>query len=147
MQVYSGVFLRHRSIKINALSLLWRYNGRDCVLNHQPQKCLLNCLFIRRSNKTSKLRVTGLFAENSPGTGEFPAQMASNVENIFIWWRHHVIAFYNIVFCYGAYIMFGFLFPLVHVSRRHELITYTDTIHVSRNHPCIDDVNVNSYQK
>ena len=25
-----------------------------------------------------------------PGTGEFPAQMASNVENVSIWWRHHV---------------------------------------------------------
>ena len=23
-------------------------------------------------------------------TGEFPAQMASNAENVFIWWRHHV---------------------------------------------------------
>ena len=23
------------------------------------------------------------------GTGEFPAQMASNVENVSIWWRHH----------------------------------------------------------
>ena len=22
-------------------------------------------------------------------TGEFPAQMASNVENVSIWWRHH----------------------------------------------------------
>ena len=27
---------------------------------------------------------------NSPGTGEFPAQMASNAENVSIWWRHHV---------------------------------------------------------
>ena len=26
---------------------------------------------------------------NSPGTGEFPAQMASNVENISVWWRRH----------------------------------------------------------
>ena len=26
---------------------------------------------------------------NSPGTGEFPAQMASNAENVSIWWRHH----------------------------------------------------------
>ena len=25
------------------------------------------------------------------GTGEFPAQMASNMENVSIWWRHHVI--------------------------------------------------------
>ena len=22
-------------------------------------------------------------------TGGFPAQMASNAENVFIWWRHH----------------------------------------------------------
>ena len=27
--------------------------------------------------------------ENSPVTGEFPAQMASNAENVSIWWRHH----------------------------------------------------------
>ena len=39
--------------------------------------------------KTSKLRVTGLCAGNSLGTGEFPAQMASNAENVSIWWRHH----------------------------------------------------------
>ena len=24
------------------------------------------------------------------GTGEFPTQMASNAENVSIWWRHHV---------------------------------------------------------
>ena len=29
------------------------------------------------------------FAVNSPGTGEFPAQMASYAENVSIWWRHH----------------------------------------------------------
>ena len=40
--------------------------------------------------KTSKLRVTGLCAWNSPGTGEFHAQMASNAENVSIWWRRHV---------------------------------------------------------
>ena len=43
-----------------------------------------------RSKKTSKLRVTGLCAGNSPVTGEFPAQRASNAENVSIWWRHHV---------------------------------------------------------
>ena len=45
-----------------------------------------------RSKKTSKLRVTGLCAWNSPVTDEFPAQMASNAENVSIWWRHHVLA-------------------------------------------------------
>ena len=44
---------------------------------------------IRKSKETSKLRVTGLCARNSPVTGEFPAQMASNAENVSIWWRHH----------------------------------------------------------
>ena len=28
-------------------------------------------------------------AGNSPVTGEFPAQMASNAENVSIWWCHH----------------------------------------------------------
>ena len=42
-------------------------------------------------NKTSKLRVTGLCEGNSPVIGEFPAQRASNAENVCIWWPHHVI--------------------------------------------------------
>ena len=74
-----------------AVPLQWRHNGRDSVSNHQPHDCLLNRLFRRRSKKTSKLRVTGLCAGNSPGIGEFPAQMASNAENVSIWWRHHVL--------------------------------------------------------
>ena len=45
----------------------------------QPHDCLLNHLFRRRSQKTTKLRVTGLFVGNSPGT------------NVSIWWRHHVL--------------------------------------------------------
>ena len=37
-----------------------RHDGRDSVSNHQPHDCLHNRLFRRRSNNTSKLRVTGL---------------------------------------------------------------------------------------
>ena len=74
----------------HATSLRWRHNGRDSVWNHQPHDCFLNRLFRRRSQKTSKVSVTGLCAGNSPGTGELPAQMASNAENISIWWCHHV---------------------------------------------------------
>ena len=59
-----------------------RHNGCNSVSNHQPHHCLLNRLFRRRSKKTSKLRVTGLCAGNSPGTSEFPAQMASYAENV-----------------------------------------------------------------
>ena len=73
----------------HGFTLRWRYNERAGVSNHQPHDCLLNRLFRPRSKKTSKLRVTGLCAGNSPGTGEFPAQMTNNAENVSIWWRHH----------------------------------------------------------
>ena len=66
-------------------TLQWRHDRCDGVLNHQPHHCLLNRLLRRKS----KLRVTGLCAGNSPVTGEFPAQMASNAENASILWRHH----------------------------------------------------------
>ena len=69
--------------------LVWRHNGQDGVSNHQPHDYLLNCLFRPRSTKTSKLRVTDLCVGNSTVTGEFPAQMASNGENVSIWWRYH----------------------------------------------------------
>ena len=74
------------------MTLLWRQNGRDGVSNYQPHDCLLNGLLRCRSKKTSKLRVTDLRVGNSPVTGEFPAQRASNAENVSIWWRHHDLA-------------------------------------------------------
>ena len=77
-------------MRIISYSLQCRHNEHDSVSNHQPHDCFLNRLFRRRSKKTSKLHVTGLCAGNSPGTGEFPAQMATNAENVSIWWRHHV---------------------------------------------------------
>ena len=70
-------------------TLHWRHNGRNGVSNHQPHECLLNRLFGCRSTKTSKLRVTDLCAGNISVTGGFPAQMASDAENVSFWWRHH----------------------------------------------------------
>ena len=71
-------------------SLHWLHNERDGVPNHQPHDYLLSRVFRHRSKKTSKLRVTGLCEGNSLVTSVFPAQRASNVENVSIWWRHHV---------------------------------------------------------
>ena len=51
--------------------------------------CLRNRLFRRGSNKTSKIRITGLCKGNLPVTGEFPTQRASSAENVSIWWCHH----------------------------------------------------------
>ena len=65
-----------------------RHNERDGVSNHRRLHCLLNSWSRRGSKKTSKLRVTGLCVGNLPVTGDFPAQKATNAENVSIWWRH-----------------------------------------------------------
>ena len=71
-------------IKMTSWWARWRLKSPASGLFIQP--------FIQaRSKKTSKLRVTGLCEGNSPVTGEFPAQGASNAENVSIWWRHHVL--------------------------------------------------------
>ena len=43
-----------------------------------------------KKKNTSKFRVTGLCAGNSPVAGDFPAQRHSNAENAPIRWRHPV---------------------------------------------------------
>ena len=64
----------------------WRHNERYGVSNHRHLDCLLNLLFRCRSKKTPKLRVTGLCEGNSPVTGEFPSQRASNADKVSIWY-------------------------------------------------------------
>ena len=66
----------------------WRHNGRDGAWKHRSIDGLLEILFMRRSKKTSKPCVTGLWGEF---TGDFLSQRASNVS---IWWRYH---FYEIL--------------------------------------------------
>ena len=83
--------------------LQWHHNERDGVSYHQPHDCLLNGLFKNRSKKTPKLCVTGICAGNSPVTGEFPAQRASNAESVSIWWRPH-----DIVLLKGWHILLSF---------------------------------------
>ena len=69
------------------LSLQWRHYERNGVSNYRRLDGLFSRLFRRRSKKTPKIRVTGLCEGNSPVTGEFTTQRASNVENVSIWWR------------------------------------------------------------
>ena len=89
MRSVSSLQIHHLKWKPFDIPLPWRLNKRDNVSNHQLHDCLLNRLHRRRSKKTSKLRVTGLCGEISPLTGEFPAQMVSNAENVSIRRRHH----------------------------------------------------------
>ena len=73
-------------------ALHWRLNANDDGLNRRRPDNLLNPLFRRRSEKTSKLR-----AREWPLWGEstsdrcFPSHKASEAKNVSIWWRHHVI--------------------------------------------------------
>ena len=92
------------------------------MASHQPHDCLLNRLFRRISKKTSKLRVTGLCAENSPWTGEFPAQMASNAENVSIWWRHHDLTFLDSHLNYCICMVYLLIF-FIHLKFR-KIINY-----------------------
>ena len=71
-------------------SLQWRHNEHNGVSNHQPDDCLLNRLFRLTSKKPQTPASLALYVGNSPVTGEFATQMASNEENVSIWWRHHV---------------------------------------------------------
>ena len=80
---------------MNSMWLHGRNHQSDVIMSAMASQIssltiFLNRLFRRRSKKTSKLRVTGLCAGNSPVAGEFPAQMANNAEIVSIWWRHHV---------------------------------------------------------
>ena len=60
------------SMKLQPNALQWRHNDHDSVSNHQPHGCLLIRSFGRRWKKTSKLRVTGFCAGNSPGPVNSP---------------------------------------------------------------------------
>ena len=62
----------HQSPDNNSKPLQWRHNDHDGVSNHQPNGCLLNRLFRRRSKKPSKLRITGLCVGNSLGPVNSP---------------------------------------------------------------------------
>ena len=91
------------------ITLQWYHNAYNGISNHQPRDCLLIHFFRYRSKKTSKLHVTGLCAWNSPVTGEFASQRASDKENISIWWHHrdnwpgitrHIGTYYGVVLVY-----------------------------------------------
>ena len=108
MMMKTTIFTHHPVVSLALLSFCWWRHNRLLMTSQWPDNCdtitwivisnSLNIDFIhgdihgRSCKKTSKLCVTGLCAGNSSGTGEFPAQMASNAENVSIWWRHHAYA-------------------------------------------------------
>ena len=73
----------------------YKYNYNDVMMGaiaSQITSLTIVYSIVYSDADQTKLRVTCICKGNSPGTGEFPAQMASNTENVFIWWRHHGVA-------------------------------------------------------
>ena len=89
-KIYSN--LHHNDV----IKAQWRLKSPASRLFTQP--------FIKAIKKTSKLRITGLCEGNSPVTGEFPAQRASNAKNVSIWWCHYVSTKKRIAFPHVGFI-------------------------------------------
>ena len=90
VQCWKNIEIYHPRWNVT-MTLKWRHNERDCFPNLGHLDCLFNHLFLRRSKKTSKLRLTGFCDGNSPVTGEFSVRRASNAEKVSIWWRFFIM--------------------------------------------------------
>ena len=64
--------------------------------------------------------VTGLCEGNSQVTGEFPAQSASNAENVSIWWRHHEIEMIFSKFLWLSKTLSVFFFFFFFIRKYHS---------------------------
>ena len=75
----------------HSASLQWRHNGRDSVSNHQPHIVFSTVYSDAVQRKLQAPRHWPFCGEfnGDRWIDEFPAQMASNAENISISWRHH----------------------------------------------------------
>ena len=70
-------------------ALHWRHNDHGGVSNHQPRGCLTQSFIQTQMKENIKAPRHWPLCGEFTGTGEFPAQRASNAENVSIWWRHH----------------------------------------------------------
>ena len=68
----TGTYNEYRS----ATQLMWLNNPPGAEVQTQIKKKI-------------KAPRHGPLCREFTGTGEFPAQMASNAENVSIWWRHY----------------------------------------------------------
>ena len=73
------------------VALSWHYSDviMSTMASQIPSITIVYSTVTSGADQGKQFRVTGLCEGNSPVTGEFPAQRASNAENISIWWRHH----------------------------------------------------------
>ena len=68
----------------------WYIHYNDVIMVAMASLSTWPTVYSGADKETSKLCVTGLFEGKSPVTGQSPTQLASNAENVSIWWRYHV---------------------------------------------------------
>ena len=100
--------LRGQTSNRKISSLQWRHNDHDGVSNHQPHGCILNRLLRAQIKENIKAPRHWPLCGEVTGTGEFPTQRASNVENVSIWWRHHVKSQSRGTGCYNKRVVLTF---------------------------------------
>ena len=69
--------------------LQWRHDGHDGVFKSPASPLFTQPLIHVQFKENTKAPRHWPLCGNSPVTGEFTAQRASNTENVSIWWRHH----------------------------------------------------------
>ena len=91
----------HRGWQYKTRAVSEHHSNKYCIsfalfhsCSHKIKKkfvyyCLLCRLFRLTSKKASKPVLLALCEENPPVTSGFLSQKASNVNTVFIWWRHH----------------------------------------------------------
>ena len=77
----------------------WRHNERDRVASQITSLTIVYSTVYsgvdQRKHQRSAL-LAFVRRIHASVTGEFPAQKASNAENISIWWRHHIYDLANL---------------------------------------------------
>ena len=77
-----------------ASQVLWKMHYSDVIMGAiASQITSLTIVYSTVYSSVDQTKHKSLRAGNSPVTDEFPAQMASNAENVSIWWRHHGIGY------------------------------------------------------
>ena len=107
------------------------YNHNDVIMGAMDPKSSASRVFAQpfihcadqSKHQNSASTVTGLCVGNSPVTGHFPAQMASNAENVSIWWPNHYVSgdccnvlelcLQKILFCYKNTDEFGLEYDIL----------------------------------
>ena len=82
--VFIVLWLKETSpfVHVAVCTLQWRHNERHWVSNHRH----FDCILIACSGADQRIHQHSALLAFV--TGEFPAQKASNAENVSIWWRH-----------------------------------------------------------